>query len=208
MLNYYIIENFIDDMYIDKILNKIKNSAAIELNGDVEKHLVGKTNYQYNVYRDNIREDSDVKDHVFNKLNKFYQLELGKSCPTKNINPLNFFTKSFDPNKSFYDLHVEDPKYFGDAVFMLYLTDEDDGELVLPSLSDSKALWTEGFYTMMKNIDIKFVKDTVAIKPKRNRCVIVKVGLAHYVKKCSGKRYTLSGWSFASDEYYKKFYNK
>jgi hypothetical protein len=208
MLDYYIIDNFIDDLYIDKILNKIKSSPSVELNGNVEKHLVGKTDYQYNVFRDNIRQDSDIKNHVFTKLNNFYQKELKKTCPIENINPLNFFTKSFDPQKSFYDLHAEDPKYFGDAVFMLYLTDEEDGELVLPSLDDSKNLWTEGFHTMMKNIDIEFVKHTVEIKPKKNRCVIVKVGVAHYVRKCSGKRYTLTGWSFASDEYYRKFYNR
>ncbi len=142
---------------------------------------------------------------MFDKLNEFYQKELGKQCPTQNINPLNFFTKSFDPNKSFYDLHTEDPKYFGDIVFMLYLNDEDDGELVLPSFDDSKPLWTDGFRTMMKNIDVKFIDDTIEIKPKRNRCVFVRVGLAHYVKPCGGNRYTLTGWNFASDEYYKKF---
>jgi len=65
---------------------------------------------------------------------------------------------------------------------MLYLNDEDDGELVLPSFDDSKPLWTDGFRTMMKNIDVKFIDDTIEIKPKRNRCVFVRVGLAHYVK--------------------------
>lgn len=208
MLDYYIIDNFIDDFYIEEILNKMKSSEYISLDGNIEKHLVGETNYQYNVYRDNIRNNQDIKDHVFKKLNDFYQTTLNKTCHTENLNPLNFFTKSFDPDKSFYDLHVEDPQYFGDIVFMLYLTDEEDGELILPDFNDAKNLWTPGFQTMVDKIDVTYVNKTITIKPKRNRCVFVKVGVAHYVRPCSGKRYTLSGWSFASDQYYKEFYNK
>jgi hypothetical protein len=208
MLDYYIIDNFIDEKYIDRILKNMEGTSCAVLDGKVEKHLVGYTDYQYYVYRDNIRDDDDIKSHVFDKLNFFYNKELGKTCNTTEINPLNFFTKKFEPNKSFYNLHTEDPQYFGDIVFMLYLSDEVDGELVLPSFEDSKELWTDGFNTMMQNIDIKFVENSVKILPKRNRCVFVKVGLAHYVKPCSGHRYTLSGWSFASDEYYKRFYEK
>ena len=208
MLDYYIIDNFISEKYVDKILENIKNSPSVILDGKVEKHLVGNTDYQYYICRDNIRNNNDIKQHVFGRLNKFYCKELGKICNSTNINPLNFFTKKFEPNKSFYNLHVEDPKYFGDIVFMLYLNDESDGELVLPSFEDSKPLWSDGFNTMMQNIDVTFAKKSLSILPKRNRCVFVKVGLAHYVKQCSGHRYTLSGWSFASDVYYKKFYNK
>ena len=208
MLDYYIIDNFIDEKYVDKILEGIKQSSYVCLDGKKEKHLIGETHYEYNVHRDSIRDNKELRTHVFEKLNNFYLKELNKTCNSENLNPLNFFTKSFNSYQSFYDLHTEDSKYFGDIVFMLYLNDEADGELVLPNYNDSKALWTKGFESMMQKLDVKFVKNTVKITPKRNRCVFVKVGIAHYVKPCSGKRYTLTGWSFASDEYYKKFYNK
>jgi hypothetical protein len=207
MLDYYIIDNFLDNSTVDEILKNIDSSSYITLDGDKEKHLVGKTNYTYNVYRDNIRDNKQITEEVFRKLNSFYKTTIGKECPVDNINPLNFFTKSFDPNKGFYDLHTEDPKYFGDIVFMLYLTDEQDGELVLPNYNDCLPIWTDGFQSMVDKVDVKYVDKTVSILPKRNRCVFVKVGLAHYVKPCSGNRYTLTGWSFASDEYYKEFYN-
>ena len=208
MLDYYIIDDFLEEGYIDKILSTIKDSTSVTLDGDKEKHLVGETSYHYNVFRDGIRDNQEIKTHVFEKLNDFYSKELGKKCNTENLNPLQFFTKSFDPNKGFYDLHIEDPRYFGDVVFMLYLNDEQDGELVLPTYEDCIPHWTDGFQTMVDTINVGYVDKTVNILPKRNRCVFVHVGIAHFVKPCSGNRYTLTGWSFATDEYYKEFYNK
>jgi len=206
MQPYYIIDNFIDEQFIDQIIATMNAADSITLDGEKEKHLVGKTNYKYNVFRDGIRNNKKIKSHIFEKLNLFYKQEIGKECPTENLNPLQLFTKSFDPNKGFYDLHTEDPKYFGDIVFMLYLNDEQDGALVLPNKKDCEPLWTDGFQTMVDNIDVEYVDHTIEILPNRNRCVFVKVGMAHYVKPCKGKRYTLTGWSFASDDYYKEFY--
>lgn len=208
MRDYYIIDNFIDEEYIDKILHNMEISSSVHLDGTKEKHLIGKTNYNYNIFRDGIRNNEDIKTHVFGKLNEFYERELGKTASSENLNPLQFFSKSFNPNEGFYDLHTEDPKYFGEVVFMLYLNDEVDGQLVLPSYEDSLPLWTDGFQTMVDNLNVEYVQETVEILPKRNRCVFVKVGMAHLVKPCSGKRYTVSGWSFADEQYYKEFYNR
>ena len=78
MLDYYIIDNFLDDNTIDEILKNIDSSSYITLDGDKEKHLVGKTNYTYNVYRDNIRDNKQITEEVFRKLNSFYKTNMLK----------------------------------------------------------------------------------------------------------------------------------
>jgi len=76
------------------------------------------------------------------------------------------------PNESYYDIHKEDPKIYGECAFMYYLTDEIDGDLHLPAF------------------DFK-------LTPMENLCVIMKTGVLHKVDKCSGSRFCITGWSFA-----------
>lgn len=204
--NVWIIDNFLEENTVVDIINSMSHVEIYNLDGKKEKHLVAPTYYDYNVHRDSIRFNDDLKSQIFPKLNSFYKSVINKTAKTDNLNPLQLFTKSFDPNKGYYDLHVEDPYYFGEIVFMIYLSDEQDGDLVIPSYTDAKKVWNEGFEEMTKKLSVEYAEETIRVKPKRNRAVFMKVGVAHYVEKCSGNRLCLSGWSFASDEYYNEFY--
>lgn len=202
----WIIDNFLNEDIVNQIIENMSISDVNQLDGKKEKHLVGITLYNYNVHRDSIRSNNFLKKHLFERLNRFYESTLNKTADIDNLNPLQLFTKSFSPGEGYYELHTEDPKYFGDIVFMIYLTDEKDGNLVLPSKDDAKKVWNDGFTEMIKNLNVEYIDETLAITPKRNRCVFMKVGVAHYVERCSGNRLCVSGWSFAGEEYYKEFY--
>lgn len=203
----WICDNAIADESISAVLDLMNNSSSAELDGDRELHLVGSTRYNYHVKRDGIRKTAYMHE-VLDSLDSLYLPVFGKAAPRAEMNPLQFFTKVFEPNKSFYDMHVEDPKFFGAAVFMLYLSNEHDGELVVPSHVDSHQYITDGFVEMQSKLSIRYADTTISILPERNRCVVMRVGMAHLVKHCSGSRPCITGWSFASNEYYERFYNK
>ena len=92
--------------------------------------------------------------------------------PKENLNPIQLFAKEFEAD-SFCAPHHEDPSLYGPWVFMLYLTNETDG-----------ALCAEG----------------LKIIPRRNRFVVMRTGINHWVERCSGRRLNITGWSFASQE--------
>jgi Rps23 Pro-64 3,4-dihydroxylase Tpa1-like proline 4-hydroxylase len=112
---------------------------------------------------------------------------------TMDIYALNMQYKRFE-GTDFYALHAEDSKKYGDLVYILYLTDEEDGELTLPSYDDAAAEWSNGFDEMTQQFDISFSPETISILPRRNRCIVMRTGIAHKVDACQGRRDSIAGW--------------
>ena len=201
----WVCENFLPNTMVDDILEKMSNSDEKTLDGADAKHLVGNTYYNYNVLND-LRHIEEYRTLIIDKLNTLYEPVFGKTAQTEDLSPLNYFFKTFNPKVSKYDLHTESPELFGDAVFMLYLSDEPDGALRIPSRSQCMDMMTEGFRDMMSKVDVRFAGPK-SIMPTRNKCVVMRVGLAHLVEPCSGARPCITGWNFASDEYIKSYSN-
>ena len=201
----WVCENFLPNTMVDDILEKMSNSDEKTLDGADAKHLVGNTYYNYNVLND-LRHINEYRTFIIDKLNTLYEPVFGKTAQTEDLSPLNYFFKTFNPKVSKYDLHTESPELFGDAVFMLYLSDEPDGALKIPSRSQCMDMMTEGFRDMMSKVDVRFAGPK-SITPTRNKCVVMRVGLAHLVEPCSGARPCITGWNFASDEYIKNYSN-
>ena len=201
----WVCENFLPNTMVDDILEKISNSDEKTLDGADAKHLVGNTYYNYNVLND-LRHIEEYRTFIIDKLNTLYEPVFGKTAQTEDLSPLNYFFKTFNPKISKYDLHTESPELFGDAVFMLYLSNEPDGALRIPSRSQCMDMMTEGFRDMMSKVDVRFAGPK-SIMPTRNKCVVMRVGLAHLVEPCSGARPCITGWNFASDEYIKSYSN-
>ncbi len=199
----WVCENFLPDSMVAEILLKMSSAEEKTLDGADAKHLVGKTYYNYNVLND-LRHIQEYKTFIIDKLNTLYEPTFGKTALSENLSPLNYFFKTFNPNVSKYDLHTESPELFGDAVFMLYLSDEKDGALRIPSRQQCMDMMTEGFKDMMEKVDVRFA-GPLSIQPQRNKCVVMRVGLAHLVEPCSGARPCVTGWNFASDEYIKNY---
>lgn len=201
----WVCENFLPNTMVDDILEQMSNSDEKTLDGADAKHLVGNTYYNYNVLND-LRHIEEYRTFIIDKLNTLYEPVFGKTAHTHDLSPLNYFFKTFNPKVSKYDLHTESPELFGDAVFMLYLSDEPDGALKIPSRSQCMDMMTEGFRDMMSKVDVRFAGPK-SIMPTRNKCVVMRVGLAHLVEPCSGARPCITGWNFASDEYIKSYSN-
>ena len=162
-------ENFLQDEMIENMLNDMKSASEKTLDGGDAKHLVGNTYYNYNVVN-SLRSNEKYKNAVIDNLNTLYKDAFGKIASKENLSALNYFFKTFNPNTSKYDLHTESPELFGDAVFMLYLSDEDDGLLRIPTREQCDDLMTDGFKEMMEKVNVRF-SGPLAIKPKKNTCV-------------------------------------
>lgn len=197
-------DDFLPDEMVKNILQDISVSTSKTLDGANAKHLVGNTYYNYNVLNE-LRHNNDYKNAVIDRLNSLYTIAFNKSASKENLSALNYFFKTFNPEVSKYDLHTESPELFGDAVFMIYLSDETDGALVIPTRKQCDNIMTEGFKQMMQKVDVRFA-GPLKILPKKNSCVVMKVGLAHLVEPCSGLRPCITGWSFASKEYMEKYH--
>lgn len=196
-------ENFLSADLVDSMLSDISTAGTKTLDGEDAKHLVGKTYYNYNVLNE-LRHNKTYKTAVINGLNTLYAQKFNKTAPLSDLSALNYFFKTFNPHKSKYDLHTESPQLFGDAVFMLYLSDEQDGALVIPTRTECDTIMTDGFREMMQKVDVRFA-GPYRILPKKNMCVVMRVGLAHLVEPCSGLRPCVTGWNFASKEYMEKY---
>ena len=160
-----IIDDWLDKQTL-QLLDTIVKGPTKKLDSS-GNHVNYYTAYEWDLVQCNLR-DHDIKKLLFSKLSKL----IGQEIPTDNLEPMQLFAKQFDKN-SFCAPHSEDPEYYGDWVFMLYLTDEVDGELCTESLK---------------------------ILPKRNRLVLMRTGFEHWVEKCSGARLNISGWPFATKE--------
>jgi len=209
-------DEFIDEDLVDKTLDRIKKSETKTLDGNEQPHIISKSYYNYNHVKYNIREDGPVVVQIINRLNevldKVYKPILLQNIDNKNV--LQFTIKTFS-EKSVYHVHTERRDVYGEFVFIHYLTDEETGELVLPdqkmldnhflNYPNEKANW-ERFKIHLKNDNQKvYLAGPLTIKPKRNTCMIMRVGIAHYVNPVvnakPGCRVVITGWPFATNEW-------
>ncbi len=214
-------ENFINEDLVDQTLQKIKEAETKELDGNEQPHIISKSYYNYNHVKYNIHKDKEVVLAVIEKLNEVlaevYKPILIQDVNEKNV--LQFTTKTFNP-KSVYNVHTERKDIYGDFVFINYLTTEEGGELVLPNeymLEDhfqtnpsERKNWEE-FKTKLYNESKQepYLVGPLAVKPKRNSCVLMRVGSAHYVYPVRngkpGCRVVITGWPFANMDWKAKF---
>tara|TARA_A100000164_G_scaffold347057_1_gene348183 strand:- start:2509 stop:3066 length:558 start_codon:yes stop_codon:yes gene_type:complete len=155
--------NFLNDEYIDSVLKYSQQHGLVEIE---------QKDTHYKAYADALRYQSKYTQPIITELNKQYKILFNKTITSPGLSSLQFVKKRFVPNKSFYKLHKEIPSIYGECVFMFYLTNEIDGDLVIPEFN-------------------------YRITPKRNLCVIMRTGYSHLVENCTGEREVITGWSFA-----------
>ncbi len=213
-------ENFIKDDTVDKILDKINSAETKVLDGNEQPHIISKSYYNYNHVKYNVREDSGVVAQIIIKLNEVLDV-VHKPLHIQDINEdnvLQFTTKTFNPD-SIYNVHTERKDIYGDFVFVNYLTDEDGGELVFPDqfmlnkhfeeYPKERANWLEFKRKLAEADQDPYLIGPLVIKPKRNSCVMMRVGSAHYVNPVvngkPGCRAVITGWPFAGMKWKEKF---
>jgi len=209
-------DKFVDESLIDQILDKIKESETKVLDGDEQPHIISKSYYNYNHVKYNIREDKLVLAQVIVRLNevlsKVYKPILIQEIDNKNV--LQFTTKTFNSN-SIYNVHTERRDIYGDFVFIHYLTDEEGGELVFPNekmlqehfnrYPDERSNWQEFKIKLEQHNQPVYLTGPLIIEPRRNSCVLMRVGSAHYVNPVKNAkencRVVITGWPFANNEW-------
>lgn len=213
-------EDFIKENTVDKILDKIKQADTKVLDGNEQPHIISKSYYNYNHVKYNVREDSGVVAQIVIKLNELlndvYKPILIQDIDTANV--LQFTIKTFNPN-SIYNVHTERKDIYGDFVFVNYLTDEDGGELVFPDqymlnkhfedYPKERENWVDFKRKLAEANQDPYLVGPVIVKPKRNSCVVMRVGSAHYVNPVvngtPGCRAVITGWPFAGMKWKSKF---
>lgn len=209
----WVADDFLPEDDVNFILDSWNSSASYqEVSQSGMKYLVTPTNYHYNNVSNKVENYFEIQNKVLTELNLFYEKTFGKAAPTENLSYIQYFLKTAVPNVSFYDLHCEpsisEEQNFGEAVFMLYLSDETDGEIVFPNEEDAQPYITAPYEETCELIDVQYVNKTVSITPKRNRCVVLRTGVPHYVNKCSGLRFCIQGMSFADQDYKNRWKQK
>jgi len=167
------IDNVFDLDYL-KLLDTFCEGELLRLDS-FGNHVGEYTDYEWQLIKNNLR----TSKHRYKLLDKISDI-IGSQVPTEHLEPMQLFAKKFTPS-SFIDKHKEDPKVYGDWVWMLYLTDETDGELCT---------------------------EDMRILPKRNRLVIMRTGFDHWVEPCTGERINISGWPFATKQVREKWKEK
>jgi len=214
-------DNFIDENLVDQTLDHIRKSETKELDGNEQPHIISKSYYNYNHVKYNIHKDKAVVVAVIDKLNevlsKVYKPILLEDINEKNV--LQFSTKTFNP-KSVYHVHTERKDIYGEFVFINYLTNEEGGELVLPneymledhfqSYPDERNNWEQFKDKMIKESNQEpYLAGPLAVRPKRNSCVLMRVGSAHFVNPVTngkpGCRVVITGWPFANMGWKERF---
>jgi hypothetical protein len=161
-----IIDDVFDEDYLVK-LDVLCKGELLQLDSKTGSHVGEYTDYEWQMIKNDIRSSPD-RLQLLNEIGKY----IGKTLPTEDLEPMQLFAKKFTTS-SHIDKHKEDPNLYGDWVWMLYLTDETDGELCT---------------------------EDMRILPKRNRLVIMRTGFDHWVGSCSGSRLNLSGWPFVTKQ--------
>lgn len=165
-----------------------------------EEYLLAPTYYHSKQPNRPPRSRKQIQKFVIEKLNILYMEVFGKEADTENLTHAQFYFKENEPNVSRFDLHIEpcpeDDDRFGDCVFMLYLSDEEDGPLICPSEEDAQELITDTYNESISKMNVTYVSETQTIIPKKNRCVVLRNGTPHYVPVGSGTRKCITGWSF------------
>ena len=159
-------DDIFDEDYLQQ-LDELCKGELLQLDSETGSHVGEYTDYEWQMIKNDIR-TSPNRLKLLNAIGKY----IGKTLPTKDLEPMQLFAKKFTTS-SRIGKHKEDPEVYGDWVWMLYLTDEIDGELCT---------------------------EDMRILPKRNRLVIMRTGFNHWVESCSGARLNLSGWPFVTKQ--------
>jgi len=209
-------ENFIKESSVDTILKKIKQAETKVLDGDEQPHIISKSYYNYNHVKFNIHDDSTIIVQILNRLNEIlgdiYKPILIQDIDSTNV--LQFTTKTFNTD-SIYNVHTERRDIYGDFVFINYLTDEQGGELIFPdefmlnqhfeAYPKERNNWMEFKRILNEANQEAYLVGPLVIKPKRNTCVLMRVGSAHYVNQVVnatlGCRPVITGWPFANNKW-------
>lgn len=199
----------IDNNLVDYLIEKIKFNTSYEIKDEDYKSIINKTVFRYYrskyiIYQDNFAMDCIEK--LINQAKEFTKLDFNKKSIYK---PFQLTTKYFNKNSS-YGLHFENPTYFGDYFFVLYLDDCVGGELVFPDSNDidilfdsrieSKHEWNKGVAHLHDyGYSPLIVDKTFSIQPKRNTAILGKIPYAHYVNKIQSDngRIVVNGFPFA-----------
>jgi hypothetical protein len=155
------------------------------------------TRFDYDLLNDKNFRDRPERYEIFSRLDGLARSVYGVDMPTGPLHHMKYFFKKHDPSAAVaFDLHAEDARIYGPFVFMLYLSDETDGEIEFPCFDDAQSDWSDGFQKMIDNFPVRFSNHTVKVLPKSNRCIVATCGIAHRVEICSGRRPNISGWPF------------
>jgi hypothetical protein len=191
----YIQDNFLPYEMLDEIVTKIDPQKFKTINNKNTPPVMFDTNFDYALLVDAGFRDLPIRHFIFDKMNPLVNEVWKSTLPIGSLHHMQYFFKKNNPTAGVaFDLHAEDIKIYGPVVFMLYLSDETDGQLEIPSIEDAKEDWGKGFQDMIDDFSIRFSPETITLYPKRNRCVVMSTGLAHRVRKCTGLRPNISGW--------------
>jgi hypothetical protein len=176
---------------------------------------INPTLYDYSVVHANIREQPRLIRLYQDALNDLFNCVSDLSFNTANPDMLQLFVKSFTPG-SFYELHAEPVARYGPFAFIHFLEDCPGGELIFPSLQTLESIvssepahkksfdLTQSVFNR-HNESLRCIGDC-EIQPKKNCCVIFRVGSLHWVRRVpadAGLRYrrlSVSGWPFISQK--------
>jgi hypothetical protein len=199
----------IDDNDVDYLITKIKNDQSYEVKNEDYETFINKTTYRFHRSKYVIHDDiyaMTIIENLINLATPFTKIHFNKVNIKRSF---QLTTKYFDRNSS-YGLHFEDPKYFGDYFFVLYLDDCEGGELVFPDRTEIGRLFAENLEDKdewdkgVKNLNLGghsplIVDKTFKIQPKRNTAILGNIPYAHYVNKITnnGLRTVVNGFPFA-----------
>jgi hypothetical protein len=163
-----------------------------------------------NIFYNSCAIDEDIVDYLIEKIKGDISYEIKDDDYESIINKaFQLTTKYFNKNSS-YGLHFENPTYFGDYFFVLYLDDCAGGELVFPNNNDidilfhskieSKDEWDKGVNHLRSHgYEPLIVDKTFSIQPKRNTAILGKIPYTHYVNKIQSEngRVVVNGFPFS-----------
>lgn len=191
----YLQDDFLPSEMLDEITSIIDPQKFKTINNKNTPPVMFDTNFDYALLVDASFRDLPIRHFIFDKMKPLANDVWNTSLPTGSLHHMQYFFKKNNPDAGVaFDLHAEDIKIYGPIVFMLYLSDETDGQLETPCLEDAKEDWGNGFQDMIDTFPIRFSPTTITVYPKRNRCVVMSTGLAHRVRKSNGIRPNISGW--------------
>lgn len=178
----WVIDPFLDQADFDFLFNKYCKADIdmLHVNNKDMKPLMADTNMSYRV----------LSIEHFAPIYQSIESHLDIQLPERQ-SKLAMQYKRFMTDDS-YDLHAEDPKIYGDLVYVMYMSDEVDGRIIFPS--EHEHITSKGFQEMQQMFGVTFAPETVNYTPKANTCVVMKTGIAHMVEPCSGRRDSIAGW--------------
>ena len=165
-------DDFLNEDYLAQLEELLVAGKRIHLDSSGPHVMKERTDYDWIMINSGLQKHR-LKDQLLDQLEQL----TGQPIARENLTPVHLFAKEFDKN-SFCAPHKEDPEIYGDWVFMLYLTDEQDGE---------------------------FTTDSISILPRRNRLLLCRTGFVHAVNHCTGRRLNISGWPYATNEVFERY---